>query len=93
MRISRTTTPTIWADRDRRKRGKKKGGGLTVLINNRWCNPGHITVKDRLFSPDIELLAVGLSPHYLPREFSHSIMITVVFHSRLTRLEHVVSST
>ncbi|KAK0155356.1 hypothetical protein N1851_002313 [Merluccius polli] len=35
--------------------------------------PGHVTVK----VPDIELLAVGLRPYYLPRALSHVIIVTV----------------
>lgn len=27
---------------------KKKEGGLAILVNNRWCHPGHITVHDRI---------------------------------------------
>ena len=46
-------------------------------MNNRWCNPGHITAKDCICSPDIELLAVGLHPYYLPCEFSHAIVVAV----------------
>ena len=68
---------TVWADRDCTMSGKHKGGGLSVYVNNRWCNPGHINVKDRICSPDIELLAVGLRPYYLPREFSHAIAVAV----------------
>ena len=63
---------TVRADRACTKSGKRKGGGIAVYVNNRWCNPGHITVKDRICSPDNELLAVGLRPYYLPREFSHA---------------------
>ncbi|KAI3375949.1 hypothetical protein L3Q82_016362 [Scortum barcoo] len=36
---------------------KKKGGGVAVYANNKWYNPGHITVKERVCSPDSELLA------------------------------------
>ena len=57
--------------------GKKKGGGDAVYVNNKWCNPGHITVKERVCSPDIELLAASLHPYYLPREFSQTIIIVV----------------
>lgn len=35
-------------------RGEKKGGG-TVFVNEWWCNPGHITIKERVYSPDLEL--------------------------------------
>ena len=66
---------TVRTDRDCTTSGKRKGGGLAVYVNNRWCNPGHITVKDRICSPDIELLAVGLRPYFFPCEFSHAIVL------------------
>lgn len=43
------------ADRDLKRSRKRKGAGLAVLVNNRWCHPGHVTVKCRLCSTDIEL--------------------------------------
>jgi len=67
----------VRADRSRADSGKKNGGGVAVHVNNRWCNPGHITVKERVCSPDIELLAVSLRPYYLPREFTQAIVIVV----------------
>lgn len=51
--------------------GKQKGGGLAILVNNWWCNPVHITMKERSCCPDIELCALELRPCYLPREFTH----------------------
>ncbi|KAM9737428.1 uncharacterized protein ACNS7B_013131 [Menidia menidia] len=48
-----------------------------MYVNNRWCNPGHITVKSVWCCRDLELLAVSLRPYYLPREFSHVICICV----------------
>ena len=66
----------VQADRDCTTSGKRKGGGLAVYVN-RWCNPGQVTVKDRICSPDIELLAVGLHPYYLPHEFSHAIAVAL----------------
>ena len=77
---SNVTVPgfqTVRADRDTTATGKKKGGGLAVLVNNRWCNPGHVSVKERVCNADIELVAVGLRPFYLQREFSSVIAITV----------------
>lgn len=68
---------TVQADRDTTASGKKKGGGLVVFMNSRWCNPGHITVKERVCSPNIELIAIGLRPYYLPREFTLVIAVTV----------------
>jgi len=58
-------------------RRQKKGGGVAIYVNNTWCNPGHIIVKERMCSADIELLAVSLRPYYLPREFSQTIMMVV----------------
>ena len=34
-------------------------------------------MKERLCTPDIELLAVGMHPYYLPREFTAAIVIAV----------------
>ncbi|XP_076607962.1 uncharacterized protein LOC143333672 isoform X1 [Chaetodon auriga] len=66
----------IWADRTERS-GKRKGGGLAVFVNDRWCNSRHITIKEQHCCPDIELLALSLRPYYLPREFSHVIVSAV----------------
>lgn len=60
----------VRADRDTKACGKSKGGGLIIYINNRWCNPGHVSIKVVLCSPNLELLAVSMRPNYLPREFS-----------------------
>lgn len=57
----------IRSDRDAKASGKIKGGGLALFVNQRWCNPAHITVKERLCSPDIELLAVGMRPPLPPK--------------------------
>uniref|UniRef100_A0A8C6M681 Reverse transcriptase domain-containing protein n=1 Tax=Nothobranchius furzeri TaxID=105023 RepID=A0A8C6M681_NOTFU len=57
--------------------GKKRGGGLAVFVNDRWCNSGHLSIKERLCCKDIELLAVSMRPYYLPREFTHVIVIAV----------------
>ncbi|KAI4903430.1 hypothetical protein NFI96_002603 [Prochilodus magdalenae] len=80
--------------------GKKKGGGLAVFVNGRWCNSGHITIKEQICCKDIELLAVSMRPCYLPREFSHAIAIAAyvprsanadaacdVLHSAVSRLQ------
>lgn len=39
-------------------------------MNDEWCNPGHIHVKEQQCTRGIEL------PYYLLREFSHIIAIT-----------------
>ncbi|XP_073318909.1 choline transporter-like protein 4 [Pagrus major] len=41
------------------------------------CDPRHISVKERTCSPDIELIAIGPRPYYLPQEFTCVIVITV----------------
>ncbi|KAI3356715.1 hypothetical protein L3Q82_003313 [Scortum barcoo] len=66
----------VRADRNIRESGKKKGGGIALFVNDKWCNPGHIHVKEQRCTRDIELLAVSIRPYYLPREFSHVIAIT-----------------
>ena len=38
---------------------------------------GHVTVKEIVCTPDIELLAVGLRPYYLPREYTCAIVVVV----------------
>lgn len=50
--------------------GKLKGGGLVLLVNQSWCNPTHVTVKEKMCCPDIEPWAVGLRPYYFPIEFT-----------------------
>ena len=35
-------------DRIHRQCGKKRGGGVAVFVNNRWCNPGHIHVTESI---------------------------------------------
>lgn len=67
----------VRADRDPRVSNKNKGGGLILYVNNRWCNPGHITVKERICCQDAELLVVGLRLYYVPREFTHIVAIVV----------------
>ncbi|KAF0032210.1 hypothetical protein F2P81_014500 [Scophthalmus maximus] len=48
---------TVRVDRDCGRSGKSKGGGLPLFINNRWCNQGHVTVKEIVCNRDIKLLA------------------------------------
>jgi len=67
----------IQADRDIRSSGKSKGGGVAVLVSNRWFNPGHVTVKERICTWDTELLSGSLHPYHLPREFTCVILVVV----------------
>lgn len=63
-------------DRSRKDTGKKRGGGVCICINDRWCT--NVTVKDEHCCQDIELLSVALRPFYLPREFQR-VFVTVVY--------------
>ncbi|XP_035990113.1 uncharacterized protein LOC118561957 [Fundulus heteroclitus] len=67
----------IRADRTFAGSGKKRGGGLAVFVNERWCNAAHVHVKQQICCSDVELLAVSLRPYYLPREFGHVIVLCV----------------
>lgn len=66
-----------WRRRGCRAGVKCKEKRMKLVVNNRWCNPKHITVEQQVCSPDIELLAVSVCPYYLPREFSHVILLGV----------------
>ncbi|KAF7644468.1 hypothetical protein LDENG_00221520 [Lucifuga dentata] len=66
----------VRANRSARETGKRKGGGIAMFVNERWCHPGHISEKQQHCTKDIELLAVSIRPYYLPREFSHVVAIT-----------------
>lgn len=68
---------TVRVDRDTKASGKNRGGGLIILVNNKWCHPGHVTVEDKICCQDNELLAVSLRPYYVPQEFSHIVAIIV----------------
>lgn len=84
----------VRADRDTAACGKSKGGGLILYINNRWCNPGHFTVKSTICCRDCELLAVSIRPYYLPREFTHVLAVCVYIPPRAhveTAIEAVVT--
>lgn len=39
---------------------KQQKGESRVCVSNRWCNIGHVIVKERFCSQDDELLAVGI---------------------------------
>lgn len=32
----------------------------------KWCNPGHIHLKEQLYTPYIELLVISMRPYFLP---------------------------
>ncbi len=57
--------------------GKKRGGGLAVFVNSKWCNSGHVTVNECICTPDTKLMAVRLRPYHLSWEFLHAIAVAV----------------
>lgn len=73
--VTITGFQTMQADRNQQLSSKRKDRGLALLVNHKWCNPKHITVKEKLCSPDIELMAINLQSYYMPREFSHAILL------------------
>ena len=46
MVLTETWLTELTPDTD--ESGKRKGGGLAVSVNDRWCNSGHITVKEQV---------------------------------------------
>ena len=48
--------------------GKREGGGVCFMINNRWCSD--FSVVSQSCSPVLEHLAINCRPYYSPREFS-----------------------
>lgn len=67
-------------DRNAEVTGKKQGGGVCLYVNERYCSA--VTVRERICTSDVELLAVSLSPFYLPREFPQIFMTVVYIHPK-----------
>jgi hypothetical protein len=63
-------------DRNSEVTKKTQGGGVCLYINQRYCTS--VTVRERICTPDVELLSVSLRPFHLPRKFPQ-IFITVVY--------------
>lgn len=55
--------------------GKSRGGGVALYVNSRWCT--NAIVKNRVCTPDVEILCVQCRPFYLPREFSCVVFVVV----------------
>lgn len=54
----------------------QRQGSRTFFINNRWCNPGYVTVN-KICRCDIKLLLVSLWPYVMLMEILHAIVIGV----------------
>ena len=64
-------------DRDGKQTGKERGGGVCLYVSEKFCDRANVTVKQRMCTPELELISVSLRPRYLPREFGR-IFVTVV---------------
>lgn len=62
---------TLRADRDCGMSVKKNGGGVALFVNGKLSNAGHITMKEDLCNPDIELPTVSLRPYDLGVHMGH----------------------
>lgn len=67
-------------DRNREITNKMRGGGVCCYINKRYCQT--VVVRERICTPDIELLSISLRPFYLPREFQQLFFTVVYVHPR-----------
>ena len=47
------------------------------LCDKQWCSPNNKSLRFTQCTPDAELLTVSAYPYYLPREFSHAIVVTL----------------
>ena len=65
-------------DRDSRQTGKERGGGVSLYVSEKFCDRANVTVKQRMCTPELELISLSLRPRYLPREFGR-IFVTVVY--------------
>ena len=67
-------------DRSTAITNKQRGGGVCFYVNKRYCNT--VVIREKLCTPDIELLTISLRPHYLPREFQQLFFTIVYIHPR-----------
>ena len=67
-------------DRSPEITNKRRGGGVCFYVNQRYCNT--VVVRERICTPDIELLTISLRPFYLPREFQQLFFTIVYIHPR-----------
>ena len=67
-------------DRSKDATGKKKGGGVCFLVNEKWC--ADTVVVNKTCTADLECLVVKCRPFHLPREFPAVFLIAVYIHPR-----------
>lgn len=63
------------ADRSPILSHKSKGGGICIMVNERWCT--NSTELAHVCSPHLEYLTVKCRPSFLPQEFVSVIIICV----------------
>lgn len=65
-------------DRSKVATGKKKGGGVCIFVNERWCSK--MTLKEQHCCADVELLTVALRPcHELFRPSLKELSVVCVW--------------
>ena len=69
-------------DRDSQVTGKERGGGVAVYVNGRWCKKSGVTVREKVCTTDVELLALSFRPTYLPREIGQLTYVVVYVHPK-----------
>ena len=67
-------------DRNSDVTNKTQGGGVCLYIKQRYCTS--VTVRERMCTPEVELLSVSLHLFYLPREFPQLFITVVYIHPR-----------
>lgn len=70
----------IRLDRSRETTGKSRGGGVCFYVNQRYYKIIH--VREKICTPDIELLTISLRPFYIPREFPQLFFTLMYCHPR-----------
>ena len=65
------------SDRSCNNADKSRGGGVCLYVNEGWCEKEKVTVKQRLSTPELDLISVSLRPRYLPREFGRVYVLVV----------------
>lgn len=66
---------TIRADRSEMNSAKTIGGGLCMFVDDKWAT--QFCIRERVCTPDYEILTVSFRPFYLPREFGQITIILV----------------
>ena len=51
---------------------------MCLYVSEKFCDRANVTVKQRICTPELELISVSLRPRHLPREFGR-IFITIVY--------------